>query len=81
MSELTGKRRGLHPALSTTYSLSSDIFPGLFDWVFANDVFKYWSSGISTRQLHYIGGPGSGKVSTASFNIHYDKQNFVLDLS
>jgi hypothetical protein len=51
-----------HPALRETYDLSSDIYHALFDRYFNSVEFNHWVQRESSRQIHWSGGPGSGKV-------------------
>jgi hypothetical protein len=44
-------------------NVSSDIFEGVFEWIFDDEAFQRWREGKGAWQLHWIGGPGSGKVS------------------
>ncbi|OCL11267.1 hypothetical protein AOQ84DRAFT_374160 [Glonium stellatum] len=63
---LTALTAGLHPALSESHHLSSDIYPPLFHWFFASKVFHRWCEGDNSWQLHCIGGPGSGKTTLSA---------------
>jgi len=79
MAESTAEQQFLHPALRTTYVLSSDVFSGLLDWILETDEFRNWSSGNSKRPLHFIGGPGSGKVGRVHPFLWYLKRGSELD--
>jgi hypothetical protein len=52
-----------HLVLKPSHGLSTDIFPGVFDWFYTHDVFQRWRDTRTTWQLHCLGGPGAGKVS------------------
>ncbi|KAF1840463.1 uncharacterized protein K460DRAFT_208877 [Cucurbitaria berberidis CBS 394.84] len=55
-----------HPALQSSKGISSDVFPGAFDWFFTYGVFRRWFEARRTWQLHCIGGPGAGKSILSS---------------
>ncbi|KAF2795818.1 hypothetical protein K505DRAFT_239126 [Melanomma pulvis-pyrius CBS 109.77] len=65
MAGISDSQSSMHSALSPSYGISSDIFPGLFDWFFAHHVFDRWCRDRAW-QLHCAGGPGSGKTTLAA---------------
>lgn len=59
--------------------VSSDIFPGVFDWMFEDVTFQRWRQGQCAWQLHCIGGPGSGKVSISVCTWAYAVTDTITD--
>jgi hypothetical protein len=65
----------MHQALRSSFSVSPDIYPEVFDWFFIDEVFTAWRDTPRGWQLHCIGGPGAGKVSAVqSCNVPATKQ-------
>jgi len=58
------RSRSIHPALGDPHYISSDIFTPLFDGSLHNEIFHRWLHRMNSWQLHFLGGPGAGKVNS-----------------
>ncbi|KZL85537.1 ankyrin repeat-containing protein [Colletotrichum incanum] len=66
LKQLFEKRSEMHPALSEWHEPGADIWHPLWDWVFANDIFRSWQRTDYTWTLRCVGGPGSGKTTLSA---------------
>ncbi|EFQ30866.1 hypothetical protein CGRA01v4_12936 [Colletotrichum graminicola] len=66
LRELFEKRSDMHSALSEQHEPGADIWQPLWDWVFANDIFRSWQRNDYTWTLRCVGGPGSGKTTLSA---------------
>ncbi|KAK1961345.1 hypothetical protein LY78DRAFT_588937 [Colletotrichum sublineola] len=66
LRELFEKRSEMHSALSERHEPGADIWHPLWDWVFANDIFRSWQRNGYTWTLRCVGGPGSGKTTLSA---------------
>ncbi|KAF2761057.1 hypothetical protein EJ05DRAFT_473619 [Pseudovirgaria hyperparasitica] len=60
-----------HAAIAATHQLPLDTYLGLFDNIFNSEDFIHWRSDGRSWQLHYIGGPGSGKTTLSAIAAQY----------
>ncbi|KAF1946297.1 hypothetical protein EJ02DRAFT_249210 [Clathrospora elynae] len=64
-----------HRVLRSFRGITSDIFPGIFDWFFTEEEFTRWRKSRTTWSLHCIGGPGAGKTTLTSLVYRHLKQH------
>jgi hypothetical protein len=68
-------------AIESFKRLSSEIFPSVYDWFFADDAFVRWRKARLAWPLHCIGSPGAGKVGSVVLNFSRADHNLIDNIS
>ncbi|KAK1990785.1 hypothetical protein LX36DRAFT_691567 [Colletotrichum falcatum] len=79
LRELFEKRSEMHSALSERHEPGADIWRPLWDWVFANDIFRSWQRRDYTWTLRCVGGPGSGKTTLSAMVVEWLRSQYAGD--